>query len=193
MVETRKLIIICAGVTIGFVVGTYLLKKYKALHLTMSDISHAHRALADLKNAHLSNINIPEIHDELLREHFAGNDVLLAKHPSKGEENIGFADIRAQARDIEHMAFLNGPANTRDWPYYHYTFPYQYTEGGAWPPNMYSRLYNWQPGYDTAGWSYWMRPGMSYARWPRNRWVRNNGSFYYINNGGSKDRAKDFL
>jgi len=59
---------------------------------------------------------------------------------------------------------------------------------GAWPSalELTSRLYNWQPGYATSGWSYRMRPGMSYTRWPRNRWIRNNGSFYFINNG--KDR-----
>lgn len=83
------------------------------------------------------------------------------------------------------------PVNTRYWPYYHYTFPYQHTEGGAWPPGMYSRFYNWQPGYDTAGWSYWMRPGMSYNRWPRNRWIQKLGDHYTINNG--TDRSKDYL
>lgn len=88
----------------------------------------------------------------------------------------------------ENMSFFH-PVNSRYWPYYFYSYPYQYKEGGAWPPNMTSRLYNWQPGYDTAGWSYWLRPGVSYTRWPRNRWVRQNGTFYYINNGC--DRSGD--
>jgi hypothetical protein len=89
------------------------------------------------------------------------------------------------------------PVNTKYWPYTYYAYPYQYLQGGAWPPNMYSKLYHWQPGYDTAGWSYWLRPGMSYARWPRNKWVKkndtNNTTYYFINNGGYEDRKNDYI
>lgn len=75
--------------------------------------------------------------------------------------------------------------NTRLWQRYYYSFPYSHKYGGAWPPNMFSRLKNWSPGFYTtgSGWSYAMRPGMGYKQWPRNRWVRSKGSYYLIRNG----------
>lgn len=66
------------------------------------------------------------------------------------------------------------------WPYYYYSYPYE--SQVAWPPGLYSRLYNWQPGFTTSGWSYQLRPGIQYVRMPRARWFRNNGRYYYINN-----------
>lgn len=99
--------------------------------------------------------------------------------------------IALQDADKEHMTFFH-PVNTQYWPYYFYSQPYQYQDGGAWPPGMKSRLYNWQPGFETSGWSYWLRPGMAYTRWPRSRWVKQNGSYYFINNGGLKDRLRDY-
>jgi len=180
--ETKILVAVCSGVVFGFVIGQYLIKKYRnrLTSYNPNDISYAEKVLADLES---KMIDIEEVTDDKLKEHFEQDNVLLSKQPVPSEETL--------SGDRENMSFLNGPANTRYWPYYHYTFPYQYTEGGAWPPNMSSRMYNWQPGFATSGWSYWMRPGMSYSRWPRNRWIRNNGSFYFINQG--KDRSKDFL
>lgn len=184
--KTETLILLCSGAIFGFVIGYYIYKRYRnsfsnsarlKTGTSGSDTSYASELLEKLNNEWR---HITEITDQKLLEHFEGDQVLLSSHPTDNDE-----DRKSGA------SFFNGPADTRYWPYYHYTFPYQYTEGGAWPPNMYSRLYNWQPGFATSGWSYWMRPGMSYARWPRNRWVKNNGSFYFINNG--KDRTKDFF
>ncbi len=129
---------------------------------------------------------VTHISDEDLARAHEDDNVLMAKHP-----DTKFRDsVSNGAGPTESMKFFN-PLNIRYWPYSHYTYPYQHTEGGAYSPGLYSRYYHWQPGYDTAGWSYWMRPGMSYRRWPRNRWVRNNGSYYFINNG--HDRRRDFL
>lgn len=171
--EHQKIFISLAGLAVGYYVGYHFLSKYnkKGFDFESCDQSYAEQLLGELHSDMLRFSR--EITDQKLTEHFAAGEVMLAKHPKT--ELLG----------------LDGPADTRYWPYYHYTFPYQHTEGGAWPPNMYTRLYNWQPGYETSGWSYWMRPGISYARWPRNRWVRNNGSFYFINHGN--DRSKDFL
>lgn len=93
----------------------------------------------------------------------------------------------------EHMVF-NHPLDNRHMPYYNQYYPYQYLEGGAWPPNMFSRFYEWQPGFDaTTGWSQWMRPGMSYNKWPRNRWLRHTDKKFYINNEGDDgDRESDY-
>ena len=62
----------------------------------------------------------------------------------------------------------------------HYSYPYD-----AWlPDDLYSRLNYWSPGfYTTSGWSYWLRPGIAInQKYPRSRWVRNNGVYYYILN-----------
>lgn len=158
-------------VLIYLVVSRWFRKKYT---FTPDDERYAHEMLENF-----DNIDIPMVDDKYVKENF--DNILMVKKPSSSSSD-----------DASSASFLN-PPNIRYWPYYYYTYPYQYSEGGAWPPNMYSRLYHWQPGYDTAGWSYWMRPGMSYSRWPRNRWVQNNGSYYFIDNGGSKARAKDYL
>jgi hypothetical protein len=92
----------------------------------------------------------------------------------------------------EHLLLSPAVTNTRQWPYYHYTIPYKYEEGGAWPPNMYTRLSHWFPGYETSGWGFDMRPGFGYTNWPRNRWVKSDGTHYYINNGGLADRLGDY-
>jgi hypothetical protein len=101
-------------------------------------------------------------------------------------------DVIAVAKENdgkEHLTFAQ-PVDTRYWPYYYYSYPYRNQEGGSRPPGMHTRLRNWEPGYQTSGWSYWMRPGMTYDKWPRNRWVRNSNHYYFINNG--KDRSEDF-
>lgn len=82
--------------------------------------------------------------------------------------------------------------DVRYWPWYHYTLPYRYGQAGAWPPGMHSRFLQWQPGHDLHTWSVGMRPGMGFTRWPRNRWVRNNGSYYHIDNGTIRDRMYDY-
>jgi hypothetical protein len=92
----------------------------------------------------------------------------------------------------EMMITPNVTNDIRYWPYYYYTLPYRYQEGGAFPPNMYTRFAHWQPGYDVHGWSFDMRPGMGYDRWRRNVWVKQNGSKYFINNGTREDRPYDY-
>ena len=93
----------------------------------------------------------------------------------------------------EGMEISPNVADIRYWPYYYYTLPYKYEQGGAWPPNMYTRMNHWQPGYDVHGRSFDMRPGMSYDKWRRDVWVKNNGSYYNIDNGDQKDRIADYF
>lgn len=175
--DMDAIVISIAGIVMGYVTAVVLLKNQT--NEKFSDDDHRYAVLA-ATNLHsdLINSKILDISDEDIDSLMKSSRIIMAKHlKNQGKEGMEFSN----------------PVNTRYWPYYHYTFPYQYTEGGAWPPNMYSRLYNWQPGYDTAGWSYWMRPGMSYVRWPRNRWVHNNSSYYFINNGGEKQRSQDYI
>jgi hypothetical protein len=95
--------------------------------------------------------------------------------------------IELESKGNDTMTFGH-PIEINYWPYYYYSAPYQYKSGGAWPPNMQSRLYNWEPGFSTgSGWSYWLRPGVTYDNWPRNRWVKQNGAYYFINNGKSRE------
>lgn len=100
-----------------------------------------------------------------------------------------------KARELgtsEDFSFFH-PINHRYWPQYYYSFPYNYETQGAWPPGMYSKLYHWEPGYSSgSGWSLYMRPGVTYKAWQRSRWVKNNGKYYFINNGGLCDRENDF-
>jgi len=114
----------------------------------------------------------PNVTEEDLKD--LEDDVLLVKAPS---------DLMRENLDYSH------PENTRYWPYYFYSYPYNYKDGGAWPPGMFSRLYFWSPGFYTGtGWSYYMRPGVNFnpAGWPRHRWIRNarggKNTYYYVTN-----------
>lgn len=78
------------------------------------------------------------------------------------------------------------------WPWYNYTLPYRYDQAAAWPPGMYNRFSQLHPGYHTHTWSIGKRPGTGFKSWPRNRWIRNNGSYYHIDNGTSRDRLYDY-
>jgi len=109
----------------------------------------------------------PEISDEELAK--LTDEVFMIVTPKDGKENLSYFNA----------------VNTRYWPYYYYSFPYNYKYGGAWPPGMYSRLYFWSPGFYTGtGWTYYMRPGIGYKSWQRNTWLRNNGSYYNVTNRG---------
>jgi len=109
---------------------------------------------------------------------------------------IGLYIILVYFHSKKVEGFDANPVNSKYWPYYYYSFPYQNMTSGPFPPGLYSSLYNWQPAFETSGWSNWLRPGMYYNAWPRGRWVRKqektSGSYYYINNGGDSDRVKDF-
>ena len=147
----------------------------------LDDQNYALAALEDLDNAMLEG-RIEDASEQDPEEFFKRHmdKIQLVKAPIPPASPDG----------KEHLTFSH-PINTTYWPYYFNSAPYQYQNGGAWPPGMKSRLYNWEPGFSTGtGWSYWLRPGMTYDRWPRNRWVKSNGSFYFINYG--KDRSNDW-
>jgi hypothetical protein len=147
-------------------------------HFGSEDQNYAITALENL-NSDLHGGVVIDVGDRFL-ERFEADVLMVAKLENKE---------RTEGTMREDLTF-NQPVDTRYWPYYYYSYPYRYQEGGAWPPGMFTRMKNWSPGFETSGWSYWMRPGMSYDKWPRNRWVKNNDSYYYINNG--KDRSRDF-
>lgn len=156
------------------------------------DQSYALAALQDLDDKDFLDNRytdgIPEVDDYYLSNN--AHNIMLIK--DRADARAANGEAPPGTPGIERLSFYH-PVNTDYWPYYYYTKPYQYQDGGAWPPNMESRLYNWQPGFSSGtGWSYWLRPGISYNRWPRNRWVKQNGSYYFINNGSEKDRLRDY-
>jgi len=75
--------------------------------------------------------------------------------------------------------FVADDTNFRNWPYYYYSNP---NPGGSFPPDMLSKLRQIEPGFEPNGLSYELRPGIKYRDWPWGRNIRQNGSYYYINN-----------
>jgi len=49
-----------------------------------------------------------------------------------------------------------------------------------WPPYVFDRLFEWYPGFQTSGWSWWLRPMNRYGK--EAFWVKNNGNYFYIRN-----------
>jgi hypothetical protein len=49
-----------------------------------------------------------------------------------------------------------------------------------WPPYVFDRLFEWQPGFQTSGFSSWLRPMNVYGR--QAFWTKNNGNYFYIRN-----------
>lgn len=81
--------------------------------------------------------------------------------------------------------------DTRCWPHCNYLNQCKYDHQST-SPGMYNRSAHWYPGYDTHSWSFDHRPGMGFGIVPRNQWVRNNGTYYHIDNGSVCDRMRDF-
>ncbi len=149
----------------------------KSGHFTPEDEAQGEKVVKELFTMLNKGEDVPEVSDKELTS--MTDDIFLVVTPSKNAK--------------EHLSYFN-PANTRYWPYYYYSFPYNYKYGGAWPPGMYSRLYFWSPGFYTgSGWTHYMRPGMGYKSWPRNVWMRNNGSYYNVTNRDSySHQAADY-
>lgn len=134
------------------------------------DSEKGNEAVKELEKLLSEGKHIEEITDEELEE--ISDDIFMAKLPDEKEE----------------LSYWPG-FNRRYWPRYYYSWPNNYRYGGAWPPGLYSRLRFWSPGYYTgSGWNYYLRPGLRYRYWPRNRWVRHTKggkhSYYYVSNKG---------
>ena len=121
---------------------------------------------------------IPEISDEALSLAIKKDQIHIIKTPGEKPPKDG----------REGMKYTKS-INTRNWPYYYYSQPYNpESGGGAWPDGMHTRLRYWSPGFYTTGfWQHHLRPGMGYKFWPRNRWVRHRtqgkNAYYYLGNG----------
>jgi hypothetical protein len=153
-------------------IPNYLKDKLKEFGLTdelISDIENEIRNL--IKNAH----KVPFIAD--LKNIDLDSILLIVKEKAPGiinKENYTISGDTANGS--------LSPVNLRLWPYYFYTDPY--LPDPVYPENLYTRLRYWYPGFLTSGWSYTLRPDISNVRSQRNRWVRDNNNYYFINNSG---------
>jgi hypothetical protein len=171
MKEIYLIVLICAFV---FVVW-YLSRPRNISPFSSIDEERGKEALSNLKelleNGHTSSQpSLSTVSDEELAKIL--DHIYLAVVPTE--------------LTTEHLEY-NPSQNTRLWPYYYYSFPYNYKYTGAWPPDMYSRLNYWSPGFYTgSGLSYYMRPGIGYKYWPRNRWIRHTtggkNTYYMLTN-----------
>lgn len=78
--------------------------------------------------------------------------------------------------------------NSTYWPSYYYSFPYE-NDTYAWPPGMFSRMYNWYPGFSTgSGLTFYKRPTGKDGPKPRNAWLNKTESgenqYNFISNRG---------
>jgi hypothetical protein len=86
--------------------------------------------------------------------------------------------------------------NSTYWPSYYYAFPYDKSTY-AWPPGMFSRSYNWYPGFSSgSGESYYKRPTDGNSPRPRNAWIRNElqnsgKPYYFVSNRGEYQFNQD--
>lgn len=150
------------------------------LFLNSSSLPEGHelgdKAMKQLAELLESGEEIPEMSKEEL-EQLSDQIAMVVKR--KGSQPSHGRDMPSHGR--EGMDFFQ-ENNTRLWQRYYYAFPYNHKYGGAWPPNMFSRLTYLSPGFYTTGngMSYQMRPGMGYKWWPRNRWVRSKGDYYLL-------------
>jgi len=152
-------------------------EKHKQLSSFGADAqNYALAALEDMDEHDFLNDRIPEVTTHYLAQNAANVDVV--------------AELDLSHNGIEKLSFSN-PINTQNWQYYR-TLPYQGKSGGVFAPSLLNRTNQWEPGFQTSGWSLWLRPSITYDRWPRNRWVKQNNRYYYINNGSEKDRLRDY-
>jgi len=84
---------------------------------TISDQQAGKAALDELEKMLSSGQLPPEVSDEELDCY--SEDIYIVKLPAEDTK--------------EDMSYFHAE-NTRYWPYYYYSFPYNYKYGGAWPP-----------------------------------------------------------
>ena len=137
---------------------------------TTKDKNAGDTALAMLESMLSRGENIPELSDDELAA--VSGDIYISKVPSNTREGMEYSK----------------PENTRYWPYFYYSQSYNpESGGGGWPPDMYSTMRFWTPGFYTGtGWSHHLRPGMGTKFWPRNRWIRHRtqgkNAYYMLTN-----------
>lgn len=142
------------------IIALVIIVIYKRRSFTSEEDRNGNEALQELEHRLARGEEIPHLTEEELEDLI--DKVYLIKTPQKEEYRT---------------------LNQTYWPQYYYSNPYQHYHGRVWPKGMFSRMRLWSPGFHTSGWMYQMRPGLKY-RHPRSRWVRNNNSYYYLNNTG---------
>lgn len=95
----------------------------------------------------------------ITKEELEASTILISKTPDETIENFSLFSKDYWPRNYYHGLYQNG-----------------------WLPGMYTNLRYWNPGFRLHGWTYHLRPGVRNLLYPQNRWVRHQGSYYYIHN-----------
>lgn len=162
MCPTKLLLLLLIA---GAIIIWLVLHTSRHEHFTHGDV---HKFFLDLEHALAHKKEIPEISDEDLRR--MKDDIIAVKH---------YVDEKIRSR--EHISFFD-TVDFRYWPQYNYTYPLT-SVANQYPGNLFTRMDEWSPGFNTSGWKYALRPGVYYSKWPRSRWVKNDGNYFLINNG----------
>jgi hypothetical protein len=137
------------------------------------------QAIEDLQNT--PEHDITEITENELKQLDDYDKIIIALLYKSHEGDESYNDLSLTNNEHESFTYFH-PVNNRYWPKYFYSYPYQYKQGEPWPPGMFSRLYQWSPGFYTSGWQTLLRPGITQTVLPRSQWVKNNNHYFFINN-----------
>jgi hypothetical protein len=162
----------CVCVVLGVVVGVLLMVLWcrSGKHTyDADDVHHAHKALKELQTMRDAGREPAEM--DLRDIDRLDGDIQMAglKHQDEGKTEV---------EGYDSMKFPRYPPATLKALY----------ESGVpvdkvyvnWPQGLYNRGQYWYPGFQTSGWSWWLRPMQKYGT--QSFWVKNNGNYFYIRN-----------
>jgi hypothetical protein len=188
------------------IIFLYILSRKRREGYSKADAKVADQLAKQLESKLSAGETIDEVSEEDLEKMI--DRVLLVKKPDTksnntkeidskenfsyhhGQNSRGFSGRNTELKggwrpqDYEHNYYYGSATpyyyDLTSPSYYNYAYPYSYYyPADAWPPNLYSNLYNWSPGFYTNGFSWYLRPQLV-SYYPRGRWLRNNGSYYYV-------------
>jgi len=103
-------------------------------------------------------------------------------------------DKRSKGSKDESFNFYY-PINNRYTPKYQFSYPYNYFQNDydPYPPNLFTRMNQNEPGFAVNGTYFSWRPGFSPSSYNRGRWNRYNGTNYVINNYGVGNDVEQYI
>lgn len=171
----RSWCLICAGLVVVVLFSVWYIRVY------LPKVQDEHFAREALRSMHTDYELVDE---DFVRRHADRIYLMVCPPPQRPNVDLGtnviIPDGKLSGR--EGFVFAEGPASARYQADHYFSDPLHGRED-PWPSNMFSRMYNWEPGYRPTGWKFYLRPGLHRAFSPRNRWIRDNRNFYFINNG----------
>lgn len=166
----RTWCMICFGLLVLALFVAWYVKVYLP---RVEDEHFAHEALRSM------HTDYEFVDEDFVRRHADRIYLMVCPPPARDNVDLG-KNVIVPGR--EGFVFARGPANAKYQADHYFSDPLN-GDQEPWPSNMFSRMYNWEPGYRPTGWKFALRPGLRFAKSPRNRWIRDNRNFYFINNG----------